>query len=102
MTALVAVAVLLAAGYALGRIQPGRRASNWARWVMAGDLGLALPRSDWRWWAAQPVFAVEIAWLLITHPRRTVHNWRHHNDPPPPRSAPIRFRSLTDQETDRA
>lgn len=90
---MIAVLLLVAlAGYALGRLQPGRRASDWAHWLMVGT---PATRREWRWWAAQPVFAVEIMWLLTCHPVRTVHAWRHRKDPPPPLGPPVRVRRMT-------
>ncbi|MFE6225450.1 hypothetical protein [Streptomyces sp. NPDC057854] len=94
-TALAAVALALAAGYLTGRIRPGHRASDWAHWLTYRQNPVT--RREWRWWAAQAVFAVEIAALLATHPRRTLHNWRHRNDPPPPRSPAPRITRIGDQ-----
>ncbi|MGW5003255.1 hypothetical protein ACWEP8_37005 [Streptomyces hydrogenans] len=96
MTTTIAVTAL-AAGYVLGRARLGHRTSNWAHWLMYGR---RLTRKDWRWWAAQPVFLVEIAALLAAHPIRTATAWKHRNDPPPPRSpAPvIRRTTQTTQE----
>ncbi|MEU5608418.1 hypothetical protein AB0H03_06620 [Streptomyces sparsogenes] len=96
MRELVAAAVLLAAGYALGRWRPGRRASDWANWQR-----YKRPAGP-RWWAVWAVLSVENIGWLIAHPIKGARAWRHRNDPPPPRSAPLRFRSLTDEETDRA
>lgn len=91
--ALAAVALALTAGYLLGRARLGHRASDWAHWLMYGR---RLTRRDWQWWVAQPVFAVEIAAVLIAHPRRTIHAWRHRNDPPPPRSPAPQIRRIGD------
>jgi len=80
------LAVAVVAGYLVGRARPARRASDWAAWQF---IGRPVPRSSWRWWAAQPIFAVEIARLLAIQPRRTVRAWRTRNDPPPRRSEPL-------------
>ena len=93
MTTPAIVLLALALGYLLGRARLGHRASDWAHWLMYGR---RLTRRDWQWWAAQPVFAVEIAAILIAHPRRTIHNWRHRNDPPPPRSPAPQIRQTGD------
>jgi hypothetical protein len=94
MTWLV-VAVALAAGYACGRWQPARRASDWAyRLPYARP---AITRRDARWWLAQVVYAAEIAVLLATRPRRTAHAWRHRNDPPP-KSPPVTIRRIAPEE----
>lgn len=166
MRELAAAAVLLAAGYALGRWRPARRASDWANWKkyrpvlngvrwprgngasgptpsngqttvhprlgrpllagcacarttdgppvehlaepkQLGGVGPGEPGGDNRpsarrhgpvWWAVWLVLSAEnIAWL-ITHPIQGSRAWRHRHDALPPRSAPLRFRSITDQE----
>ncbi|MEW1638615.1 hypothetical protein AB0469_31725 [Streptomyces sp. NPDC093801] len=94
MTALLLVAAV-SVGYLAGRARPAPRASDWA-WLQI-DRRRA-PRSSWRWWAAQPVFAVEIAVLLATRPRATVHAWRTRNEPQPPRSPAPRIRRLTEEQ----
>lgn len=86
------LAAALAAGYGLGRWRPARRASSWAHWLTYEQPPVT--RSDWRWWAAQPVYACEIGVLLATQPRRTMHAWRHRNDPPPPRGPALRVRDI--------
>ncbi len=80
--ALIANALIL--GYTLGRWRPAHRASDWAHWLMYRTPRVT--RRDWHWWAAQSVYACEIAVMLATRPRATVHAWRHRHDPPPPRS----------------
>lgn len=82
--------VFLAVGYAIGRWQPYRRASDWAHWQRHS------PRPTGpRLWATWTVLSAEnIAWLL-THPVRGVHAWRHRNDPPP-RSPAMTFRHPDD------
>jgi hypothetical protein len=73
-----------AAGYTLGRLRPAHRASDWAHWT---DIRSDRPgRTSPRWWACQAVFLCEIAVLLATRPRQTLHAWRHRHDPPPLRS----------------
>lgn len=78
MSALL-LAVAVVAGYLVGRVRPAHRASDWAHWQMYGR---RVPRSSWRWWATQPIFACEIAVLLATRPRDMVRAWRTRNDPP--------------------
>lgn len=88
MTAYWAVLVGLLAGYGIGRWRPAHRASDWAHWLAYRTT--AVTRRDWRWWLAQPVYAAEIARMLLLRPRATVRAWRHRNDPPPPRGpAPV-------------
>lgn len=88
-------AVLLAAGYALGRIKPAARASSWAHWLFVGTDRPT--RRHVRWWLAQVVFLGEIVVLLSTRPRQTVHAWRHRNDPPPPRSPAPQIRRIGEE-----
>ncbi|MCY0960832.1 hypothetical protein [Streptomyces sp. H27-H5] len=88
MTALL-LAVALLAGYLIGRTRPARRVSDWAdrlTWRRP-----AVTRREWRWWAAQPVYACQIAVLLATQPRETVRAWQTRNDPPPPRSPAVKL-----------
>lgn len=87
------VVAALAAGYILGRARLGHRASDWAHWLTYRTTPIT--RQDWRWWAAQPVFAVEIAALFAAHPIRTAKAWKHRNDPPPPRSPAPQIRRIT-------
>lgn len=68
---LAAVAGLLAAGYALGRIRPHERLSNWVWSRMTLD-------SPWNEpWLKQ---AVVMAALLLTEPRRVYDAARHYDD----------------------
>jgi hypothetical protein len=93
VTALL-VAATVAAGYLVGRARPARRVSDWAAWQF---IGRPVPRSSWRWWAAQPIFAAEIARLLIVRPRHTARAWRTRNDPPPRSPAPV-LRDVTRED----
>lgn len=81
------IALLLAAavvaGYLVGRIHLARALSTWA-WRQIDHRRVT--RASWRWWAAQPVFAYEIAALLATQPRqsyRAWRSWRARGEPPP-------------------
>lgn len=91
MTALT-LAAALALGYLLGRARPARRAADWAAWLPYAQPRIT--RRDWRWWAAQPIYLAEILLLLARAPRRTVHDWQHRNDPPPPLAPAVRIRNL--------
>lgn len=93
MTALL-IAAAAVAGYLLGRVRPAHRASDWAAWQF---IGRPVRRSSWRWWAAQPIFAAEIARLLILQPRQTARAWRARNDPPPRLPAPV-LRDVTRED----
>ncbi|MER8233509.1 hypothetical protein [Streptomyces sp. NPDC094049] len=91
----IVVALLaLALGYLLGRLRLGHRASDWAHWLTYRRTPIT--RREWRWWAAQPVFAVEIAYLITTRPRRTWQAWITRNDPPPPRGPAPQLRRIGD------
>lgn len=83
MTAIVVALGGILAGYLIGRWRPAHRASDWAHRLMYRTPRVT--RRDWRWWLAQPVYAAEIARMLLLRPRATVRAWRHRNDPPPPR-----------------
>ncbi|MCX4232073.1 hypothetical protein [Streptomyces ortus] len=79
---LLYAAVLLAAGFALGRARLGHRASDWAHWQTTGT---PPDRRTARWWAVFAVLSAEnLAWI-VAHPVQARHAWRHRNDPPPPR-----------------
>ncbi|MEV6569962.1 hypothetical protein [Streptomyces sp. NPDC051577] len=78
---LTLAAAALLAGYLIGRTRPAQRVSDWAErltWRRP-----SVTRREWRWWAAQPVYACQIAVLLATQPRHTVHAWRTRHAPPP-------------------
>jgi hypothetical protein len=78
-----------AAGYLTGRTRPARALSNWAERLPWRRPGFS--RHEWRWWAAQPVYAVQIAVLLATRPRHTIQvwrEWRRRHDPRPPAPVP--------------
>lgn len=81
MPELLLVAFALAAGYTIGRYRPGTRTFDWASDTIDRP---EVTRRTVRWWLCQVVFAVVIARLFITAPRRTAHQWRHRHDPPPP------------------
>jgi hypothetical protein len=78
---LLAAAGALAAGYTLGRARLGTRTFDWASDTIDRP---EITRRTIRWWLCQVVFAVVVARLFITAPRRTAHAWRHRNDPPAP------------------
>ncbi|MYU20782.1 hypothetical protein [Streptomyces sp. SID8352] len=100
MTAFVfAVAAALAVGYTAGRIKPCTRASHWAHWLFVGTTRPS--RRDPRWWLAQAVFLGEIAVLLGTRPRQTLHAWKHRNDPPPGRGPALKIAPEWAAEADR-
>jgi hypothetical protein len=81
LTLLLAAAGLLAAGYALGRWRPARRASDWANWQSCGRRP-----TGWRYAVVWTVLSVEGITLLALHPVRGWRAWKHRNDPPPKRS----------------
>ncbi|MFD7093361.1 hypothetical protein [Streptomyces xanthophaeus] len=83
MTALL-LALAIAAGYLLGHARPARTVSSWAERLIWRRP--AITCQHWQWWAAQPVYAAQIAVLLATRPQQTVRAWRTRNAPPPPRS----------------
>jgi hypothetical protein len=88
LTAAAAALGLLAAGYTLGRLQPARRASDWANWQHQGRRPTGL-----RYAAVWTILSAEnITWLL-THPVQGWHAWQHRNDPPQPRGPALEFRS---------
>jgi hypothetical protein len=78
---------LLAAGYALGRIRPAHRLSDWAHWQTYGP---RQRRRNARYWAVWTVLSTENLGWLVTHPVQGWHAWQHRNDPPPPRSPAVR------------
>lgn len=82
----LALAVTLAAGYALGRARPGHRVSDWANWNRYGKRP-----TGWRYAATWTVLSAENIGWLIAHPVRGWQAWQHRNDPPPPKSPPLQF-----------
>ncbi|MFF5285217.1 hypothetical protein [Streptomyces sp. NPDC013171] len=92
----IAVLAAVIAGYVLGRARLGRRASDWAHWL---NCARTVPTwREWRWWAMQPVFAVEIAHLIATRPRHTWRTWKTRNDPPAPLGPPVRVRRIASED----
>ncbi|MFE9844726.1 hypothetical protein [Streptomyces goshikiensis] len=90
MLTLLLIAGGLALGYLTGRTAPLSRASLWA-WRQIDYRHVT--RTSWRWWAAQPVLAWEIAILLAAKPRQALRWWRScetRNDPPPRGPVPVR------------
>lgn len=93
--ALIALVVGYAGGYAAAHWRPLHRLDNWA-WDQVDRRGRAVrdgaapARRPARWWAAQAVFAAEIAGVFLVHPRRTSQQWRHRHDPPA-RAEPVKF-----------
>jgi len=88
LTAAAATLGLLAAGYAVGRYRPARRASDWAHWQ---TYGTRQPHRNARWWAVWTILSVENLGWLVVHPRQGWQAWKHRNDPPPPRSPAVRI-----------
>jgi hypothetical protein len=82
MTIAAAVAVGSLAGYAVGRYQPARRASDWAHW---NKYDQSIHRHSARWWATWVVLSADNIGWLIAHPRKGWKAWKRRNDPPPPR-----------------
>lgn len=81
MPELLLATAALAAGYILGRLRIGTRTFDWADETISRP---EVTRRTVRWWLCEAVFAVAVARLFIVEPRRTAHEWRHRNDPPPP------------------
>ncbi|MFI7010004.1 hypothetical protein [Streptomyces sp. NPDC050145] len=103
LVALVAAAGVFAAGYAAAHVRPLHRADNWAweqLYQRAEDLRVGPAPRRLGWYAAQVVFAVEIAAIFTVHPRRTAHRWRHRNDPPPTRSTAVRITPTRPADTE--
>jgi len=88
ITAAAALA-LLAIGYALGRLRPARRISDWANWHRYGKRPTGL-----RYAAVWTVLSAENIGWLIAHPVQGRQAWKHRNDPTPPKSPPLQFRRL--------
>ena len=96
MTAVAAALGLLAAGYGLGRLQPARRASDWANWQRYGQRPTGL-----RYAAVFIVLSAEnLTWLAL-HPVQGARAWKHRNDPPPPRSPAVQIRRVNRLEEPR-
>ena len=94
MITLTALLAAFAAGYLARHIRPLHRLDNWA-WDQDYNRRRDLrdnPTQRRRpgWYAAQAVFTVELLAALVLHPRRTVHAWRHRNDPPPARGPAVK------------
>ena len=88
LTAAAAALGLLAAGYTLGRLQPARRASDWANWQKYDH---TMQRHSARWWAMFVVLSAENLTWLVVHPVQGARAWKHRNDPPPPLSPAPQF-----------
>jgi uncharacterized BrkB/YihY/UPF0761 family membrane protein len=84
---ITAALVLLAAGYALGRLNTGPRLLAWAEDATAPGW------RTWRFWLAAPVVILALAWIWTVHPRRTLANVRSWRQPPRPLGPPLEFRS---------
>jgi hypothetical protein len=66
-------------GHHIGRTSPGDRLLAWAERSHDTE-----PRT-WRFWIAPVIFLTALAWLWITHPRRTrdnIRSWRQADDTP--------------------
>ncbi|MEW1867017.1 hypothetical protein AB0420_02265 [Streptomyces caelestis] len=91
---LLAAAVGFALGYAAHRVRPLSALDAWA-WDQAHrrvrDLRTGPVRKRPGWYGAQAVFAVEVAGLFVVRPRQMARQWRHRNDPPPPRGPVPQF-----------
>ncbi|KPC69100.1 hypothetical protein ADL27_54955 [Streptomyces sp. NRRL F-6602] len=83
---------LLAAGYAVGRYRPARRASDWAHWHRYGDRPTGARHA-----AVWTILSAEnLGWLAV-HPRQGWQAWKRRNDPPPPRSPAVRVTRTTNR-----
>lgn len=86
MNGLLLAALALAAGYGIGRLQPARRACEWANWAKYGAT-----RRGPHWWAIYAVLSAEnLTWLAL-HPVKGFHAWKRRNDPPPPLAPAPKF-----------
>ncbi|MDV6290299.1 hypothetical protein R2F25_30280 [Streptomyces sp. UP1A-1] len=97
---LLAAVVGFAVGYTARCVRPLARVDEWA-WEQDYVRSVDLRNDPGRqrrpgWWAAQVVFAVEVAGLFIVHPRRVARQWRHRHGPPPPRGPAVTVTSTTD------
>lgn len=88
MTLTLAILATLAAGYGLGRWRPAHRVSNWAYRQRWGKRPTGA-----RYWATYTVLSAENIGWLIAHPVQGWGAWKHRNDPPPPKSPPVRIRT---------
>ncbi|WP_331756338.1 hypothetical protein OHA04_45490 (plasmid) [Streptomyces sp. NBC_01590] len=91
MTALLAAALLFAAGYGIGRWRPWRRLADWTNWQMR------FHADQWTSWHREATLA---ALLLATDTRTFLWAWRHRHDPRPGRSPAVEFRT-SPREDDR-
>ncbi|MFJ8727689.1 hypothetical protein [Streptomyces sp. NPDC093269] len=87
LTAMAAALGLLAAGYAIGRYNPGPRLLSWAEDATSPGW------RTWKFWPAAPVVLVALAWVWTVHPRRTLANVRAWREPVRPRGPALEFRS---------
>jgi hypothetical protein len=88
LATVAAVLGLLGVGYALGRLRPAQRVSDWANWKKYDQ---SMRRHSARWWAVWAVLSAENLGWLLAHPRQGWDAWKHRNDPPPPRSPAVRI-----------
>ena len=93
----VTAAVVLPAGYLLGRARPARRVSDWANWQKYDQ---SMHRNSPRWWAVFVVLSAENLGWLAAHPIQGWDCWKHRNDPPPHRSPAVQFRRVPDHSVD--
>lgn len=81
---------LLAVGYTIGRLQPARRASEWANWQHYGRRPTGL-----RYAAVWTILSAENLTWLACHPVKGWRAWKHRNDPPPARGPALKFNRPT-------
>jgi membrane protein YqaA with SNARE-associated domain len=97
LTTAAAALGVLATGYALGRLRPARRFSDWANWHKYDQ---SLSRHSARWWTVWTVLAVEdLAWV-VGHPATAWQAWQHRNDPPPARGPALTFNQPASRDTE--
>jgi DNA adenine methylase len=72
--------------FAVGRLRPWARLADWADWEIRVRRGA--------WATTRPRTAVLASAFALTQPGRALYAWRHRNDPPPPKSPPVRVRRL--------
>lgn len=87
---LAAIAAALATGYTLGRLRPLDRLDTWV-WRQMAFVGPWMTGTK----ARQLVLFTAHG---IVRPAATWHAWRHRNDPPPPRSPAVTFRTPGDPD----